>query len=96
MASCLLYRTPIPSEKRSTLKGKNLLPGGSKFFPFRVDPFLIRETITILTIASLESVPILLNELLLGPLHEKMYLSRHMWVSKTHAVWSFYPFKHSL
>ena len=28
-----------PSEKGSTLKGKNLLPKGSKFFPFRVDPF---------------------------------------------------------
>ena len=34
--SILFFR---PSEKRSTLKGKNLLPGGSKFFPFRVDPF---------------------------------------------------------
>ena len=30
----------LPSEKGSTLKGKNLLPIGSKFFPFRVDPFL--------------------------------------------------------
>ena len=28
-----------PSEKGSTLKGKNLLPQGNKFFPFRVDPF---------------------------------------------------------
>ena len=28
----------IHFEKVSTLKGKNLLPG-SKFFPFRVDPF---------------------------------------------------------
>ena len=27
----------LPSEKGSTLKGKNLLPG-IKFFPFRVDP----------------------------------------------------------
>ena len=27
------------SEKGSTLNGKNLLPHGSKFFPFRVDPF---------------------------------------------------------
>ena len=26
-------------EKGSTLKGKNLLPEGSKFLPFRVDPF---------------------------------------------------------
>ena len=32
--------TQIPSERVSTLKGNNLLPlGGSKFFPFRVDPF---------------------------------------------------------
>ena len=29
----------LPSEKGSTLKGKNLLPPGNKFFPFRVDPF---------------------------------------------------------
>ena len=43
----LLYNK-IPSEKKSTLEGKNLLPKevysrrkefGSKFFPFRVDPF---------------------------------------------------------
>ena len=27
------------SEKGSTLKGKNLLPTGSKFFPSRVEPF---------------------------------------------------------
>ena len=32
----------LPSERRSTVKGKNLHPlgaKGSKFFPFRVDPF---------------------------------------------------------
>ena len=30
----------LPSEKRSTLQGKNTLQGkGSKFFPFRADPF---------------------------------------------------------
>ena len=29
----------LPSEKRSTLKGKNLLPLRSKFFPSRVDLF---------------------------------------------------------
>ena len=29
----------LPSEKGSTLKRKNLLPLGSKFFPFRVDLF---------------------------------------------------------
>ena len=32
---------PTPSfKKESTLKGKNLLPTGSKFFPSRVDPIL--------------------------------------------------------
>ena len=31
-----MYIDFIPSEKRSTLKGKNLL--GRKFFPVRVDP----------------------------------------------------------
>ena len=29
----------FPYGKGSALKGKNLLPKGSKFFPFRVDPF---------------------------------------------------------
>ena len=28
-----------PSEKGSTLKEKNFAPFGSKFFPFRVEPF---------------------------------------------------------
>ena len=30
-------------EKGSTLKGKNLLPLGAKFFPFRVDHFCLFE-----------------------------------------------------
>ena len=29
-----------PSEKEPTVKGKNLLPTGSKFFPFRVGSVL--------------------------------------------------------
>ena len=29
----------LPSIKRFTLKGKNLLPVGAIFFPFRVNPF---------------------------------------------------------
>ena len=29
----------LPSENGSYQKGKNLLPRGSKFFPFKVDPF---------------------------------------------------------
>ena len=37
LTTCLLSYTS-PSEKGSTLKGKNLLPR-SKFFPFRVDLF---------------------------------------------------------
>ena len=36
----LLKLLCLPSEKGSTPKGKNLLPIGSKFFPFSVDPFL--------------------------------------------------------
>ena len=39
MTSCLLTCTQDHSEKGSTLKGKNLLPTGNKFFPFRVDNF---------------------------------------------------------
>ena len=30
--------SPLP-KRGSTLKGKNLLPLGSKFLPFKVDPF---------------------------------------------------------
>ena len=32
-----------PSEKMSTLKGKNLLPFRAFFFPFRIDPFSRRK-----------------------------------------------------
>ena len=39
----------FPSEKRSTLKGNNLLPLRSKFFPFIVDPFFLKGGKTILT-----------------------------------------------
>ena len=28
-----------PSEKGSTLYGKNLLPLGANYFPYRIDPF---------------------------------------------------------
>ena len=36
------------SEKGSSLKGKNLLPGRSKFFPFRVDLFSEGEGLGVL------------------------------------------------
>ena len=39
MAFHMLSAHQSPSKKRSTLKGKNLLPMGANFFPFRVDPF---------------------------------------------------------
>ena len=42
----------------STLKGKNLLPIGSKFFPFKVDPFLERKKNSLYRVASPESVSI--------------------------------------
>ena len=51
----------VPTEKRSTLKGKNLLPIGSKFFPFRVDTFFKREANTFDRVVSPESVSVLLN-----------------------------------
>ena len=38
VTNCLLSCTQTPSGKGSSLKGKNLLPLGSKFFPFRADP----------------------------------------------------------
>ena len=41
---CLFSITKTPSEKRSTLKEKNLLPKGSKFFSFIVDTFHIMKT----------------------------------------------------
>ena len=49
----LLQQTP--SAKQSILKGKNLLPEGSKFFPFRVDPFA-EEAHHFDRLVSLESV----------------------------------------
>ena len=45
-------------EKGSTLKGKNLLPFGSKFFHFRVDPFLEGIQNNFDRVASPESVSI--------------------------------------
>ena len=39
MTSSLFPVNQVPSEKGSILKGKNLLPVGSKFFPFRKDTF---------------------------------------------------------
>ena len=39
MTNCLFSSHQSPSEKVSTLKGKHLLPKGSKFIPIRVDPF---------------------------------------------------------
>ena len=41
--SILYSCKPSPLWKWSALKGKNLLPRGSKFFPFRVDPFSERK-----------------------------------------------------
>ena len=38
VTNCLLSCTQTPSGKGYSLKGKNLLPFGSKFFPFRADP----------------------------------------------------------
>ena len=40
VTSCFAFlHTKSPSEKGSTLKGKNLLPKGANSFHFRVDPF---------------------------------------------------------
>ena len=43
-------------EKRSTLKGKNFLPFGRKFFPFIVDLFLEGSQTSLDRVASYESV----------------------------------------
>ena len=55
------------SEKGSTLKGKNLLPRGailgSKFFPFRVDPFSEGRIKTLDRVFSPESVSISVKRL---------------------------------
>ena len=55
---CLLSCTPNPSKKGSTLKGKHLLPSGSKCFPFRVDPFLGGIKKHFDSVTALESVTI--------------------------------------
>ena len=41
MTSCLLSRTPSPRQKLVYSKRKEFAPKRSKFFPFRVDPFLL-------------------------------------------------------
>ena len=62
--SCLLLWTSYLHIKAipSTLKGKNLLPKESKFFPFRVDPFSEWDK-TILTVAFLKMYPYMLIRL---------------------------------
>ena len=39
VTSCMLFCTPNPFWKRVCSKRKEFAPKGSKFFPFRVDPF---------------------------------------------------------
>ena len=51
MTSCVLSCAPFAFGKGSTLKGKNLLPGVSKFFPFKVDPLRSFESTVLLVIA---------------------------------------------
>ena len=41
--SKLIY---FPSEKGSTLREKYLFPTGSKYFPIRVEPFIIRMSLS--------------------------------------------------
>ena len=55
---CILSVHQYPSEKGATLKRKNLLPKGSKFFPFREDPFPEGSKINFHRIVSLENVSI--------------------------------------
>ena len=54
---CDFFAHQAPSEKRSTLKGKNLLPTGSKFIPLRVDLFQ-KEVKLILIVTSPENATI--------------------------------------
>ena len=47
----------ISSEKGSTLKGKNLLPGGANSFLFRVDPFKKGTKIILTELSPLKMYP---------------------------------------
>ena len=49
---------PKKFEKDFTLKGQNLLPHGSKFFPFKVDPFLATKKKQLARVASPDSVSV--------------------------------------
>ena len=62
VTSCLLSWTGIPSQKEVYSKRKEFAPRGSKFFPFRVDPFEDGDRIHFDRTASPESVSILLKE----------------------------------
>ena len=54
LTSCLLSCRQIPSKKGVLSKRKEFAPMGSKFFPFRVDPFLEGRQNTFCRVATLE------------------------------------------
>ena len=63
MNSCFVFQ--VPTVQESTLKGKNLLPTGSNFFPFSADPFQKGGNINIYRADSSESE----SKILLNPSH---------------------------
>ena len=62
-------------EKGSTLKGKNLLPGGCKFFPFSVITFSEWRQNNFDTVASPESLSVLPKiDMVLGPVVQSVVI----------------------
>ena len=53
---CLITCTQAPSEKGVYSKRKEFAPKGSKFFPFRVDPFSERRENNFEIVVTLERV----------------------------------------
>ena len=62
MTSFLLFCTQNPFRKGVYPKRKEFAPKGSKFFPFRKDPFLEGSQTILTKVASLESVFFPIND----------------------------------
>ena len=57
MSSCLLFRIIVPFRKGVCSKRKEFAPHGSKFFPFRVDPFSEGDKTVLIMLPPLKVYP---------------------------------------
>ena len=81
LTSWLLSYTSLPFWKRVYSKRKEFIPLGSKFFPFRIDPFSEGGKINFDRVASHESVSVPLKDT----------VAEYWWNEKQSRPWSMEP-----